>query len=130
MTLPPERRRVGEGAVVVGDSIWDMLAAGGTMPRFGRRSFERRLQAGAFRVYEVRLICCTLSSKSEDGAEDGTWWAVPSSKESAFAVLVSGLQILVSWLEDRKISDSHKVYYGIFLGDVSLHTPKAISGHK
>jgi len=37
---------VGEGAVVVGDSIWDMLAAGGTMPRSGRRSFERRLRAG------------------------------------------------------------------------------------
>jgi phosphoglycolate phosphatase-like HAD superfamily hydrolase len=58
VTLPPERRRVGEGAVVVGDSIWDMLAAGGTMPRSGVGLLsggygpDELRQSGAFRVYE------------------------------------------------------------------------------
>jgi phosphoglycolate phosphatase-like HAD superfamily hydrolase len=61
-------------ACVVGDSIWDMLAArragalgvGLLSGGYGRDELER---SSAYRVYEDRPICCDTSTKSAVGPE-------------------------------------------------------------
>ncbi len=63
-----------ETAVVVGDSIWDMLAAArcralGVGLLSGGYGSEELRQSGATRVYEVQPICCSISTRSEDADE-------------------------------------------------------------